>query len=148
MSPHSLQIVGMLCANSSWVLQIPLVFWAVAAMPGKDNIKKYSRRIIWQSMVPFAYKWRQVASSDDLPRLERFRRRWLIYLLSVVVSANLLTFGLLLDEWADLQMQTSWRMQIQQNQVLMQQLRTQNGTRNAAPGLHGAGHEGAMGKAQ
>jgi hypothetical protein len=68
--------------------------WAIQGRLTTAMKAKYPRRVAYMSQIPFAYRWRQSVSAEDLPVFERARVRQLVFLVCISLGSLLIaTFG-------------------------------------------------------
>ena len=67
--------------------------WVWKSGPPQELIKKYRKVMLLDSLIPF-YKWRKQVAPSDLPILEQYRKRNLVF--RAVIFVPLLLF------WVDL----------------------------------------------
>ena len=66
--------------------------WAIQGRVPTVIKTKYASGVMFMSQMPFAYRWRQAISTEDLPVFERARIRQHVFL--VVISAGSLLISL------------------------------------------------------
>lgn len=71
------------------VLIIATQVWLFKAAPPKDFIKKYSRRMLLLSIIPFMNSWKNSVEPGDMKIIERYRKRVIQYVFILVVSGAL-----------------------------------------------------------
>jgi hypothetical protein len=72
------------------VLLVGVAFWAVRGRLPSALKAKYARGVTYMSQLPFAYRWRQAVSAEDLPVFEKARMRQHIFLI-VISSGSLVS---------------------------------------------------------
>lgn len=60
------------------VLLTGVGLWALQGQLPKAVRVKYARRLIFMSQLPFAYRWRQAVTTEDLSAFEKARLRQLV----------------------------------------------------------------------
>jgi len=68
------------------VLVIAMQVWLFKAAPPKEFIRKYSRRILLLSIIPFMSSWKNIVEPGDVEIIERYRKKMFWYVFIVVVS--------------------------------------------------------------
>lgn len=79
------------------VTQMCLGIWALRAQPKKEITKKYSRRVLLLSTLPFGHTWKKHVENEDLSVLERYRERVGIWYLCFFVPVLCFHLLLLID---------------------------------------------------
>lgn len=69
------------------VLLVGIGLWAIQGRVPSVIKSKYARGIMQKSQMPFAYRWREVVSTEDLGVFERARMRHHVFLISIVLGA-------------------------------------------------------------
>jgi hypothetical protein len=59
--------------------------------PQKDVLNKYSKKMLYQSQLPFNSHWKKHVHADDLPIMEGYQYRIRVWFVSFVVS-NIIFF--------------------------------------------------------
>ena len=85
-TPENLLILADVLLLLFAVLLIPITIWVYKAKPPKELYKKYPRRVLWVSQLPFTSAWKSMVTTEDALILERYRTR--LYVSAVIIMAS------------------------------------------------------------
>lgn len=92
-SPETLAYIVPLLVWAPFSIVLLVGMWAIKGRVPRKLYKKYSRRLIRRSQLPFAYAWRAQIERDDLPLLERARNRSTALGLAILLMGYSMAMG-------------------------------------------------------
>ena len=73
------------------VLLIPITIWVYKAKPPKELYKKYPRRLLWVSLLPFTSVWKSIVTTEDAVLLEKYRMRLCVSAVIIIGGTHLIS---------------------------------------------------------